>query len=297
MGSAIRSSNRVSAPFAIPCVASASLSSTFGLDVSICDVTLGPTSSWKDCVAPGVVEEALSRGLRRVVVASSGNHGRAIAFACRAAGLRAAVLVYERTPRDVVESLLQLGADVFRYADRVAVHAALDDFVSDGWFSATLMDWQRDRKTMPGSDGYRRISEAIVHAVSEDPVIIVSTCYGDGVCAIQRYLRDLNCDPQFCLVRASGGAKSLVSSIATETKTLQVAAMIASGAWDVQVEDRVFRSGLSVMETALDKRLDCAEGGFPEALERFVKLGAALHRRPVVCVVTGGVFSGLVLRR
>ena len=279
--------------FPIPCSPSPALSSAFGVEIAICDVTKGPTSSWKDCVAPSVVEAALQVGLRRVIVASSGNHGRAIAFACRASGLQAGILVYERTPPDVVASLLELGAKVFRYPDRASVHAALDVFVSDGWFSATLTDRLRGCGSMPGAIGYRRIAMAITQAVAGDPLVVVPTCYGDGAAAIQRHLVAMGRRPLMCLVRASQGDGSIAASIATDVMTPQVSSLLASGAFDFRVTDPSFRAGLKTMEAAVGKHLDFAEGGIPDGLSRLVAMWPSPPRRPVVCVVTGGVCPGL----
>ncbi len=280
------------ADFRIPCVRSPVLSSIFKTDIWLCDVTLGPTSSWKDCVAPGVITAALRHGSRRVVVASSGNHGRAIAFACRDAGLQAAVLVYDRTPPDVIASLTGLGAEVFCFPDRAAVHAAMDVFIADNWFSATLTDRLRERSSMPGCDGYRRIAVAIANAVEVDPIVIVPTCYGDGASSIRRHLVTLGRQPDMCLVRASEAKGSLAASIATNVLTPQVARLLASGAMDFMVEDRSFEVGLKTMAAAVGKPLDCAEGGIYEALTRFALRTPSLRPRPIVCVITGGIFRG-----
>ncbi len=290
-----------SARFKIPCFASPALSSMFGRDIWVCDVTLGPTSSWKDCVAPGVVEAALRQGSRRVVVASSGNHGRAIAFACREAGLRAAVLVYERTAPDVVASLVDLGAEVVRYPDRPAVYAGLDGFLSAGWFSATLTDRLRNQAIMPGAEGYHRIAAAITQAIPGDPIVVVPTCYGDGVSAIWRNLAARGRRPLMGLVRAESD-RSIACSLATDIVTSQVRTLKAAGAFDMRLEDAAFRSGIVTMEAALGKRLDLAEGGIPEALTRIIARmrddpDAAAAERRIVCVVTGSVFPDLDRRR
>ena len=284
---------RVEAPFDIPCTFSSGLSALFGANVSICDVTLGPTASWKDCVAPGVVEAALQQGATRVVVASSGNHGRAIAYACRATGLRSSVLVYDRTPPDVVASLVGLGAEVFHFPDRASVHAALDVFVSEGWYSATLTDRLRNRSAMPGSDGYRRIALAIKNAVAGDPIVVVPTCYGDGASAIRRHLFDLGRRPTLCLVRASDADGCVAASIATAVLTPQVAGLLSAGALEISVANAAFHSGIGTMEAAVGKPLDCAEGGIPAALARLSAIGPTVPRQPIVCVVTGSVFPGL----
>ena len=291
------SSSRVHGPehgdFPIPCLASPQLSATFAADIFICDVTLGPTRSWKDCAAGPAVEAALRAGCRKIVVASSGNHGRAIAHACGALGLEAAVLVYERTPRDVVDSLLSLGAEVYRYRDRAAVHDALRAFRSDGWYAATLLDDLRIGTLMPGAIGYRRIARSIAAAVADDPIVIVPTCYGDGATAIERHLVRLGRRPTMCLVRAAAGDGAVAASIATDVLTPQVAALQASGAIDVRVGDDAFRAGVIVMSAAMGKRLDPAEGGTMEALTSLSGSGALRTSRPVVCVLTGALYPGL----
>ena len=279
--------------FPIPCCPSPQLSAAYEANVLVCDVTLGPTRSWKDCAAPLAVEDALRSGQRQIVVASSGNHGRAIAYACRARGLEAAVLVYERTPPDVVGSLLALGAKVYRYANRAAVHDALRAFRSDGWFAATLLDDLRAGALMPGAIGYRRIAQSIADAVADDPIVIVPTCYGDGATAIEQHLVRLGRSPTMCLVRAAAGDGAIAASIATDVVTPQVAALKASGALDVSVGDDAFRAGILIMSAALGKRLDVAEGGTPEVMSRLKDLGALREGKPVVCVLTGALYPGL----
>ena len=287
------------ASFDIPCFMSPALTAAFATPIWICDATLGPTSSWKDCLTPGVIEAALRQGSKRVVVASSGNHGRAIAHGCRAAGLQAAVLVFERTAPDVVASLVELGAEVFRYPDRPAVYAALDGFLSAGWFSATLTDRLRKHAFMPGAEGYHRIAASIMDAVPGDPIVVVPTCYGDGVSAIWRHLTTRGRRPLMGLVRAESD-RSIAASLATDIVTPQVRMLIAAGAFDISLEDSWIHSGIATMESVLGKQLDLAEGGIPEALTRIIARTPAVApapRRPIVCVVTGSVFPGLDRRR
>ena len=279
--------------FPIPCLPSPHLSAAYAANVFVCDVTLGPTRSWKDCAAPLAVEDALRLGQSQIVVASSGNHGRAIAYASRARGVEAVVLVYERTPTDVVGSLLALGAKVYRYPDRAAVHAGLRAFRSDGWYAATLLDDLRTSALMPGAVGYRRIAHAIADGGTGDPIIIVPTCYGDGATAIEQHLSRLGRSSTMCLVRAAAGDGAVAASIATDVVTPQVAALTASGAIDVSVRDAAFRTGVLAMNAAFGKRLDMAEGGTPEAMARLTALGALRTSRPVVCVLTGALYPGL----
>jgi hypothetical protein len=284
--------------FDIPCLPAGAIGSGLGAglgaDVWLCDVTRGPTRSWKDCVAPGVIAMARRHGIRRVVVASSGNHGRAIALACRAAGFACRVLVYEHTPPDVVASLVGLGATVARLPGRAAVYAALCAMVSEGWFSATLIDRAPERAVMPGSPGYGRIAASIAEAVPGDPIVVVPTCYGDGAAAISRHLQAFGVEPIMVLVRAGESSAGIAASIATDVVTPQVSRLLAAGALSIPVGPAAIRPGLATMEALMGKPLDGAEGGLPEALRRIAAHGLLETRRPVVCVVTAGVFPGLL---
>ncbi len=232
-------------------------------------------------------------GYRKVVVASSGNHGRAISHVCRALGIEAAVLVYTRTPPDVIDSLLALGAKVYRYPDRAAVHAALRGFQSDGWYAATLLDDLRAGALMPGAAGYRRIAQSIADAVTDSPIVIVPTCYGDGATAIEQHLARLGRISTMCLVRAAAGDAAMAASIATDVLTPQVAVLQESGAIDVRVSDDAFRYGVQIMSAAMGKPLDPAEGGTFEALGVLSNLGALNTSQPVVCVLTGALYPRL----
>jgi threonine synthase len=73
-----------------------------------------PTGTQKDRIADAQVRAAVEQGYRGVTVASCGNHGTALAFAARRAGLRCVVFIPEayHTPR--VQEMVELGAAVVR---------------------------------------------------------------------------------------------------------------------------------------------------------------------------------------
>ncbi len=129
-------------------------------------------------------------------------------------------MVYQRTPADVVGSLIALGAKVYRYPDRAAVYEALRAFRSDGWYAATLLDELREGALMPGAIGYRRIARSIADAIAGDPIVIVPTCNGDGATAIHQHLSFLGRRPTMCLVQAAAGDDAIAASIATLTGAL-----------------------------------------------------------------------------
>jgi threonine dehydratase len=93
---------------------SAWLSSVSGGDVYLKLETLQPTFSYKIRGATNaVLTLALSEARPPVIVtASAGNHGRAMAYACAAAGIPLTVYVPEHAPRTKLEAIRELGAEL-----------------------------------------------------------------------------------------------------------------------------------------------------------------------------------------
>ncbi|HEX4764753.1 MAG TPA: hydroxyectoine utilization dehydratase EutB [Lichenihabitans sp.] len=96
-----------------PLRASPTLSARCGVPVSLKLETLQTTGSFKLRGATNAVlsldDAARRRGL---VTASTGNHGRALAHAARRAGVRAIVCMSALVPKNKVEAVMALGADV-----------------------------------------------------------------------------------------------------------------------------------------------------------------------------------------
>jgi len=96
-----------------PLVRSDTLSARLGRDVRLKLETLQETGSFKLRGATskllGLAEDERGRG---VVAVSTGNHARAVAHAARALGMRAAVFMSELVPRNKVEAVEALGAEL-----------------------------------------------------------------------------------------------------------------------------------------------------------------------------------------
>lgn len=95
-----------------PLVESASLSALAGTPVYLKLETIQPTGSFKVRGATNALAELAARGCRAVVTASTGNHGRALAHAARALGMRATVCMSSLVPANKVDAVRALGADV-----------------------------------------------------------------------------------------------------------------------------------------------------------------------------------------
>ena len=96
-----------------PLVPSFALSDRLGCDVRLKLETLQPTGAFK---LRGATNKLLSltdqERARGVVAISSGNHGRGVAYAARALGVRAVVCMSRLVPRNKVEGIRALGAEV-----------------------------------------------------------------------------------------------------------------------------------------------------------------------------------------
>jgi threonine dehydratase len=95
-----------------PLVQSASLSARAGVPVYLKLETLQPTGSFKLRGATNALAQLAEQGCKRVVTASTGNHGRAVAHAARLLGMEAAVCMSSLVPENKVDAVTALGARV-----------------------------------------------------------------------------------------------------------------------------------------------------------------------------------------
>jgi threonine dehydratase len=95
-----------------PLVESHALSRMAGVPVHLKLETVQPTGSFKLRGATSALAELVERGVTRVVTASTGNHGRAVAYVARALGIEAAVCMSSLVPKNKVDAVAALGARV-----------------------------------------------------------------------------------------------------------------------------------------------------------------------------------------
>ncbi|MEX3844272.1 hydroxyectoine utilization dehydratase EutB [Paraburkholderia sp. BR10882] len=95
-----------------PLVASPTLSARVGVPVYFKLETVQPTGSFKLRGATNAVAHLAESGVKRVVTASTGNHGRALAYAAHALGMESAVCMSSLVPPNKVEAVAALGARV-----------------------------------------------------------------------------------------------------------------------------------------------------------------------------------------
>lgn len=95
-----------------PLVESPVLSDLAGTPVFLKLETVQPTGSFKLRGATNALAMLIEAGCKRVVTASTGNHGRAVAHAARVLGIDAVVCMSSLVPRNKLVAVRALGADV-----------------------------------------------------------------------------------------------------------------------------------------------------------------------------------------
>ena len=125
-----------------------------------------------------VVRELAAEGHGTVVTSSTGNHGAAVAWACREFGSHAIVFVPPRTTERKLALLDDLGADV-----RVA-GADLDDAKHDAkvWARSEGLPFFEDGAEPLQYEAYRAIGDEILAQLESPPVAVV-TPIGNGALA------------------------------------------------------------------------------------------------------------------
>jgi len=206
-----------------PLVRSAWLSAWTGAEVWLKLESLQVTGAFKARGALNAVREMVEAepgaGARTVVTASAGNHGHALAWAARDAGLRAVVFVPRGAPATKLEAIRRLGADL-RLVDGCydeAERAALAFAGGEGGAASP-----------PGSGSGTYVSPY------NHPAVIA----GAGTVGME-IVEDL---PDVDLVAVPVGGGGLVSGIATFVKAANPHARVVG----VEVESNlVFRTALA----------------------------------------------------
>jgi threonine synthase len=143
-----------------------------------------PTGTQKDRIARHCYDEAHAKGFETITVATCGNFGASVAWACSHNGIRPAVFVPSdyHTPR--ILEMEQLGARIIRVPGdyEAAVAASRDAAKEHGWYDAnpgSVDQWEISRV------GYGRIAHEIVQDLGRMPdTVSVAVSNGTTLAAI-----------------------------------------------------------------------------------------------------------------
>lgn len=157
------------------------------------DESRNPTWSYKDRLAAVAVTKARAIGAETVVVATTGNHGAAVAAYAAAAGLRCVALTLTSVPATMRTLMQAYGADVLAYerpTDRW--HVMAKAVAERGWVPMSGFASPPIGSNPFGVDGYKTIAYELVEQLGRAPdVVVVPTAYADGLAGVGRGFADL----------------------------------------------------------------------------------------------------------
>ncbi|GAA0801800.1 threonine synthase [Spirilliplanes yamanashiensis] len=157
------------------------------------DESRNPTWSYKDRLAAVAVTKAVEVGAETVVVASTGNHGAAVAAYAARAGLRCVVLTLASVPATMKTLMQSYGADVVALERPPDRWSLMRDLVAArGWMAMSGFAYPPAGSNPYGVDGYKTIAYELVEQLPRPPdVVVVPVAYGDGLAGIARGFADL----------------------------------------------------------------------------------------------------------
>jgi threonine synthase len=178
-----------------PLLRLARLSADLGLgQLWLKDESRNPTWSYKDRLAAVAVSKARATGADTVVVATTGNHGAAVAAYAAAAGLRCVALTLTSVPATMRTLMQAYGASVVAFdspPDRWTVMAAAAE--ERGWVPMSGFQNPPIGSNAFGVEGYKTISYELLEQLGAAPdVVITPVAYGDGLAGLHRGFAELH---------------------------------------------------------------------------------------------------------
>jgi threonine dehydratase len=185
-----------------PLVQSLALSQAANVPVYLKLETVQPTGSFKLRGATNALAQIAEEGCKRVVTASTGNHGRAVAHAARALGIEAAVCMSSLVPENKVEAVAALGA-------RVVIKGKSQD---DAQAEAQRLVREEGYSFVPPFDdprviaGQATIGVEILEAVPDVATIVVPLSGGGLFSGVAFAAKSIKADTQMIGVSMQRGA-------------------------------------------------------------------------------------------
>lgn len=157
------------------------------------DESRSPTWSYKDRLAAVAVSKARAAGADTVVVATTGNHGAAVAAYAAAAGLRCVALTLTSVPATMRTLMQAYGADVVAFDQPRDRWTVMDAAVTErGWVPMSGFTSPPIGSNPFGVEGYKTIAYELVEQLGKTPdVVVLPVAYGDGLAGVFRGFEDL----------------------------------------------------------------------------------------------------------
>ncbi len=163
-----------------------------GPRVRLKDERFGPTWSYKDRLARVAAADAAGRNAEVVVVASSGNHGAAVAAACAAQGLSSVVLCTPTIAPPMRALVLGVGGHLVPVPTVEDRWQVMDDAVRElGWYPAGNFHVPPIGSPPHAVEGYKMIAYELAAQGPLPDWIVVPVGYGDGLTGVAKGLLEL----------------------------------------------------------------------------------------------------------
>jgi threonine dehydratase len=269
-----------------PLVEVPALSRLAGAPVALKCEQLQPIGAFKLRGAYNAISRAVAAGACGVVTQSSGNHGQAVAYAARAFGLRAVVVMPESTPRIKVEGVRRHGGEVvFAGAVRSLEQQQRAEAIArdDGLTMIPPFD-HPDVVAGQGTIGLELVEQR------PDVETVLSPVSGGGLLAgITVAVSALRPSTRIVAVEPAGAAKLTAALAAGAPRTLERTESMADGlltrsigSFTFPIIRRVVREAIQVTEDEI------------AAAVRFLYHEAGLRVEPSGAVTTAAVLAGRV---
>jgi threonine dehydratase len=269
-----------------PLVELPALSARAGVPVAVKCEQLQPIGAFKIRGAYHAVSRVAAAGARGVVTSSSGNHGQAVAWAARAFGLRAVVVMPESTPRIKVDGVRRHGGEVV-FAGKVRSpeqgRRAEAIMREEGLVMVPPFD-HRDVVAGQGTVGLEIVEQR------PDLAAVLSPVSGGGLLAgIAIAVSALRPEARVVAVEPAGAAKLTAALAAGEPRTLERTESMADGLLTRSIGSFTF----PLIRPVVREVVQVAEDEIAAAV-RFLHREAGLRVEPSGAVTTAAVLAGRV---
>ena len=269
-----------------PLVEVPALSDLAGVPVVLKCEQLQPIGAFKVRGAYNAISRAAAAGARGIVTQSSGNHGQAVAWAARAFGLRAVVVMPESTPRIKVDGVRRHGGEVvFAGAIRSPEQGQRAEAIAreDGLVMIPPFD-HPDVVAGQGTIGLEIAEQR------PDVAVVLSPVSGGGLLAgITVAISALKPQARIVAVEPAGAAKLSAALAAGEPRTLQRTESMADGLLTRSIGSFTF----PIIRRVVREAVQVAEDEIAAAV-RFLHHEAGLRVEPSGAVTTAAVLAGRV---
>lgn len=176
-----------------PLIKCDTLGQDWGINLYVKDESRNPTYSFKDRLATVSISKARELGVSITTIASTGNHGAAVAAYSAKAGMECIIFTSENVPK-TMKTLMQIyGAKVFATSNPADRWRLMREGVEKyGWYPVGNYVSPPVGSNFFGIEGYKTIAYEICLDLNWNvpDIVVQPTCYGDGLSGIWRGFKD-----------------------------------------------------------------------------------------------------------